>query len=72
MNTYTLEEYNSSLGVGINITPIDNAPFIIIEGKMTDGSDHYTAIPIEPFADELMRICSCHKKAVQMSAYRYN
>ncbi len=72
MNAYTLEEYNSSLGVGINITPIDNVPFIIIEGKMTDGSDHYTAIPIEPFADELMRICSCHKEAVKMSAYRYN
>jgi hypothetical protein len=72
MKTYTLDTHNSSLGIRINITPIDDAPFIVIEGKMTDGSDHYTAIPIEPFADELMRICLCHKEAVKMSAYRYN
>ena len=72
MNAYTLEDGNSSLGVGINIAPIDDAPYIIIEGKMTDGSDHYTAIPIEPFADELIRICLCHKVAVKMSAYTNN
>jgi|688.fasta_scaffold410404_5 hypothetical protein len=72
MKSYALDTHNSSLGIGINITPIDDAPFIVIEGKMTDGSDHYTAIPIEPFVDELMRICLCHKEAVKMSAYRYN